>query len=211
VSTVSKNLKETTLALAGVVQAALLVEQVAKTGYLQSDAYKCSIDSLLDLNPSSTLAVYGGDVQNLRSGLEGLREMLTGQHQHQEAMRYALGALHLQKKLAGRKDMLNVIASRIGQAGNQAEHFSSTHENVIANLANLYSETISTFRFRIQVMGDYNYLQQARIANQIRALLLAAIRSAMLWRQLGGSRLQLLLQRKAILSCVEELLRTNIH
>jgi high frequency lysogenization protein len=208
---VSKNLRETTLALAGVVQAALLVEQVAKTGYVQTDAYKCSIDSLLDLNPSSTLAVYGGDVQNLRSGLEGLRDMLIGQHKHQEALRYALGALHLQKKLAGRKDMLNLVASRINQAGNQAEHFSSTHENVIANLANLYSETISTFRFRIQVMGDYNYLQQTRIANQIRALLLAAIRSAMLWRQLGGSRLQLLLKRKAILDCVEELLRTGVH
>ncbi len=207
----SKNLRETTLALAGVVQAALLVEQVAKTGYVQTDAYKCSIDSLLDLNPSSTLAVYGGDVQNLRSGLEGLRDMLAGQHKHQEALRYALGALHLQKKLAGRKDMLNVVASRINQANNQAEHFSSTHENVIANLANLYSETISTFRFRIQVMGDYNYLQQTRIANQIRALLLAAIRSAMLWRQLGGSRLQLLLKRKAILHCVEELLRSGTH
>lgn len=207
----SKNLRETTLALAGVVQAALLVEQVAKTGYVQTDAYKCSIDSLLDLNPSSTLAVYGGDVQNLRSGLEGLRDMLAGQHKHQEALRYALGALHLQKKLAGRKDMLNVVASRINQANTQAEHFSSTHENVIANLANLYSETISTFRFRIQVMGDYNYLQQTRIANQIRALLLAAIRSAMLWRQLGGSRLQLLLKRKAILHCVEELLRSGTH
>jgi len=208
---VSKNLRETTLALAGVVQAALLVEQVAKTGYVQADAYKCSIDSLLDLNPSSTLAVYGGDVQNLRSGLEGLRDMLVGQHKHQEALRYALGALHLQKKLAGRKDMLNIVASRINQANNQAEHFSSTHENVIANLANLYSETISTFRFRIQVMGDYNYLQQTRIANQIRALLLAAIRSAMLWRQLGGSRLQLLLKRKAILQCVEEMLRSGTH
>lgn len=207
----SKNLRETTLALAGVVQAALLVEQVAKTGYVQTEAYKCSIDSLLDLNPTSTLAVYGGDVQNLRSGLEGLRDMLVGQHKHQEALRYAMGALHLQKKLAGRKDMLNAVASRINQAKNQAEHFSSTHENVIANLATLYSETISTFRFRIQVMGDYNYLQQARIANQIRALLLAAIRSAMLWRQLGGSRLQLLLKRKAILNCVEELLRSGAY
>lgn len=207
----SKNLREITLALAGVVQAASLVEQVAKTGYVQANAYKCSIDSLLDLNPASTLAIYGGDVQNLRPGLEALRDMLVGQHKHQEALRYALGALHLQKKLAGRKDMLNVVASRINQANNQAEHFSSTHENVIANLANLYSETISTFRFRIQVMGDYNYLQQTRIANQIRALLLAAIRSAMLWRQLGGSRLQLLLKRKAILNCVEELLRSGIH
>lgn len=207
----SKNLQETTLALAGVIQAVVLVEQAAKTGYVQPDAYKCSIESLFDLNPRSTLAVYGGNSQNLRLGLEALRDMLSGQHKHQDAMRYGLGALHLQKKLAGRKDMLGIVASRIAQAASQSEHFSSTHENVIGNLGQIYSETISTFRFRIQVMGDYNYLQQARIASQIRALLLSAIRSAMLWRQLGGNRWQLLFQRKAIAKIVDDLLRSSIH
>jgi high frequency lysogenization protein len=208
---VSKNLKDISLALAGVVQAAILVEQTAKTGQAQQDAYKCSIESLFDLNPTSTLAVYGGDSQNLRLGLEALRDMLAGQHKHQDAMRYAMGALHLQKKLAGRKDMLGVVASRMAQAATQAEHFSSTHENVIGNLGQIYSETISTFRFRIQVMGDYNYLQQARIASQIRALLLAAIRSAMLWRQVGGNRWQLLLERKALAREVDNLLRTTSY
>lgn len=202
----SKNLQDITLALAGVVQATILVNQVAKTGFAQQDAYKCSIESLFDLNPASTLAVYGGNAQNLRLGLEALRDMLAGNHKHQEAMRYALGALHLQKKLAGRRDMMNIIGSRVSQAASQAEHFSSTHDNVVGNLGQIYSETISTFRFRIQVMGDYNYLQQPRIASQIRALLLAAIRSAMLWRQLGGTRWQLLLQRKAIASQVDKLL-----
>ncbi|RZA06215.1 MAG: DUF489 family protein, partial [Moraxellaceae bacterium] len=76
----SKNLQEITLALAGVIQATILVEQIAKTGYVQPDAYKCSIDSLFDLNPVNTLAVYGGNVQNLRIGLEALRDMLKGQH-----------------------------------------------------------------------------------------------------------------------------------
>ncbi len=203
----SKNLQDTTLALAGIVQAAILVEQVAKTGQLQADAFQYSIASLFDLNPANTLAVYGGNAQNLRLGLENLGVMLKGQHQHQDAMRYALGALHLQKKLAERNDMLKTVASRIEIAASQAEHFSSTHENVISNLAQLYSDTISTFRFRIQVMGDYNYLQQPRIASQIRALLLAAIRSAMLWRQVGGSRWQLLLKRKAIAETASDLLR----
>ena len=207
----SKNLQDITLALAGVIQATLLVEQVAKTGHVQQDAYKCNIESVFDLNPKDTLAVYGGNAQNLRLGLEALRDMLVGKHNHQDAMRYALGALHLQKKLAGRKDMLNTIANRIEQAANQAEHFSSTHENVVGNLGQIYSETISTFRFRIQVMGDYNYLQQTRIASQIRALLLSAIRSAMLWRQLGGNRWQLLLQRKALAEEVDKLLRTNSY
>ena len=204
-----KNLQDITLALAGVIQATLLVDQVAKTGHVQQDAYKCSIESLFDLKPKDTLAVYGGNAQNLRLGLEALRDMLAGKHKHQNAMRYALGALHLQKKLAGRNDMLNTIANRIEQANNQVGHFSATHDNVVGNLGQIYSETISTFRFRIQVMGDHNYLQQTRIASQIRALLLSAIRSAMLWRQVGGNRWQLLLQRKALAAQVDSLLRSS--
>lgn len=204
----SKNWQDITLALAGVFQATALVDQVARTGQVPTDAYKCSIESILDLNPENTLAVYGGSIENLRTGLEIMRELLRpGSQSHRETLRYGLGVLHLQKKLAGRRDMLNVIGSRIEQAAQQVQHFSSTHDNVIANLGTLYTETLSTFRFRIQVNGDYNYLQQQRIANQIRALLLASVRSAILWRQLGGNRLQLLFNRKDIAQQVDNLLR----
>jgi high frequency lysogenization protein len=208
---VSKNLHDITLALAGITQAAALVTQAARTGYVQPDAYKCSIESLLDLNPANTLAVYGGDPQNLRLGLETLRDMLKGQHKHQDALRYAMSALHLQKKLADNKTMLTQLGNRLQQAAQQAEHFSSTHDNVIGNLGDLYSATISTFRFRIQVLGEQSYLSQPRIGHQIRALLLAAIRSATLWRQLGGNRWQLLLKRKAIADCIDDLLRAKPH
>ncbi len=204
----SKNWQDLTLALAGIFQATHLVEQIAKTGHAPPEAFKCSIESLFDLNPPNTLAVYGGNIENLRTGLEIMRELLRANSQkHRDTLRYGLGILHLEKKLAGRRDMLNVIGSRIGQAAQQVEHFSSTHDNVIANLGTLYTETLSTFRFRIQVNGDYNYLQQQRIANQIRALLLSAIRSAMLWRQVGGNRLQLLFYRKHIAQQVDDFLR----
>lgn len=204
----SKNWQDITLALAGIFQGAALVEQVAKTGYLPPEAFKCSIESILDLNPPSTLDVYGGKLDNLRVGLEIMRDLLQPNSQkHRDTLRYGLGVLHLQKKLAGRRDMLGVIASRLEQVNQQAQHFSSTHDNVIANLGTLYTETISTFRFRIQVNGDYNYLQQQRIANQIRALLLASIRSAILWRQVGGNRWQLLLNRKDIARQVDDFLR----
>jgi high frequency lysogenization protein len=205
---VSKNWQDITIALAGVFQATAMVEQVAKTGQIPAEALQCSIESMLDLNPESTLSVYGGNLENLRSGLEVMRELLRpGSQQHRETLRYGLGVLHLQKKLAGRPDMLKVIGSRLEQVAQQALHFSSTHENVIANLGTLYTETLSTFRFRIQVNGDYNYLQQQRIANQIRALLLASVRSAILWRQVGGNRLQLLFYRKQIAQQVDDFLR----
>lgn len=211
IQVVSKNWNDLSIALAGLFQATGLVEQLAKTGYVPSDAYRTNIESLFELNPENTLAVYGNNVANLHFGLTLLHDILRpgkeGQLRHADALRYSLGILHLQKKLAGRKDMLGVIGSRLTTAAQQAEHFSSTHDNVIANLGGLYSETISTFRFRIQVTGDYNYLQQQRIAHQVRALLLSGIRAATLWRQLGGNRWQLLFNRKKVADCVEQLLR----
>lgn len=210
----SKNWTELSIALAGIFQATGLVEQLAKTGYVPTDAYRCSIESLFQLNPDTTLDVYGGDIAQLHFGLTLLRDVLRQgtmgkQQPHADALRYSLGVLHLQKKLSGRKDMLSVIGSRLTQAAQQAEHFSnSTHDNVIANVGALYTETISTFRFRIQVAGDYNYLQQQRIAHQVRALLMAGIRSATLWRQLGGNRWQLLLNRKRVADEVDQLLRS---
>lgn len=200
-------LENTTLALAGIFQACGLVEQLAKTGYVPSDTYRCSIESLFVLDPPDTRSVYGNNLGNLILGLEILQTVLeSGNQRHRDALRYSLGILHLHKKLSARKDMMGVLGSRLKQASQQAEHFSTTHENVIGNLGDLYKETISTFRFRIQVTGDQGYLQQARIANQVRALLLAGIRSATLWRQLGGSRWQLVFKRRQIAAKVSELL-----
>lgn len=111
--------------------------------------------------------------------------------------------------------MLDEIGERLEKARHQLDHFGPSHDNLIANLADIYTQTISTFQFRIQVLGEYQYLQQNRVANQVRVLLFAAIRSATLWRQLGGSRWQLLLQRKHIVEHNQKLLdeakRTTLH
>ena len=96
--------------------------------------------------------------------------------------------------------MLNQIGERLEQASRQAEHFSTSHTNVIANLAQVYQDSISTFRHRIQVNGYADYLQQESIAQRIRCLLFAGIRAAMLWHQLGGRRRHLILNRKDILA-----------
>ena len=49
------------------------------------------------------------------------------------------------------------------------------------------------------VHGAQIHLAKPDNANRIRALLLAGIRAARLWRQSGGSRLRLLLRRKLLL------------
>lgn len=200
--------EQRSIALAGVFQAAVLVDRLATTGYLGKDEFRTCVDSLLEQSPQSTIDTYG-NLSNLETGLTTLVESLGGLRGEaaQQALRYSLGILHLQGKLVSRRDMLSVIGSRLTQANQQASHFNSTHDNVIANLADLYTDTISTFRFRIHVRGEPTYLQQQRIANQVRTLLFAGIRSAMLWHQLGGRRWHIIIYRKRLLDCADRLLR----
>ncbi len=201
-----------TLALAGVFQAAALVEQLAKTGYTPAEPFRACVESLFQIQPESAEQVFSGR-RHLELGLKVLSDLLRHHHNkdYTDTLRYVLGVLHLQKKLNRRQDMLQVIRSRIQHASQQAEHFSTTHENVIANLAGIYSDTLSTFKFRIQVTGDYNYLQQPRIANQVRTLLFAGVRAAILWRQVGGKRWQMIVQRNKLSVCADNLLRSIHH
>ena len=46
------------------------------------------------------------------------------------------------------------------------------------------------------VQGNPHYLAQADVVAEIRAVLLAALRSAVLWRQMGGSFWDLVLRRR---------------
>lgn len=195
------------IALAGITQAVDLMEKLAKTGYLNSADFETCVSSLFEQNPASTEAVFG-DASRLLRGYEVLLDLLQRNKGPQQTalLGYCFGALHLQKRLTSNKNMLNQVGERLGKSRHQVEHFGLTHENVIAGLASIYTDTISTFPFRIQVVGEAQYLQQSRVANQVRVLLLCAIRAAMLWRQLGGSRLHFLLYRSQLIKAAEGLL-----
>ncbi|WGO96829.1 high frequency lysogenization protein HflD [Saccharophagus degradans] len=202
----SKSWRELTIAFAGIVLATKQVAQLAKTGYLKTDEFETSVRSLFERNPVSTEATYGSG-HNLAEAFEELEKLLNNHRDPRNAdlLRYVLGVLHLQKKLIKRKEMLYVIGNRLEKAETQAQHFGITHDNVISNIAEIYTDTLSKFPYRIQVTGEATYLQQTRVASQIRVLLLAAIRSATLWRQLGGSRWQLLLYRNQMAKHAHEL------
>jgi len=202
----SKPTRDQLIALAGIFQACQLVETLAKTGSVPSDRFSVSIESLFNKNPETTEAVFGS-VDQLHLGIESMQELLTLQSgaKQSDTLRYVVGVVHLAKKLRNNKKMLHSLSERLDHASRQAEHFSITHANVIANLAQVYQDSISTFRHRIQVNGYASYLQQENIAQRIRCLLFAGIRAAMLWHQLGGRRRHLILNRKDILAQLREL------
>lgn len=204
----SNTWNDRTIALAGIFQAAVLVHRLATTGSLNNAELHTAIHSLFEQNPNNTNDVYGSTYA-LLTGLERLSSSLkrTSTNDGNDIVRYVMGMLHLQKKLMKQPEMLSTIGKRLGQSQQQATLFDPTHDNVIASLADIYTSTISTFSFRIQVKGDYNYLQQARIGNQIRVLLFAGIRSSILWRQLGGNRLQVITKRKTIIEAADMLIK----
>ena len=202
-------MQEQLVALGAVFESAVLVDKVARTGQVSEPAVGCMLGSLLVRAPKDTLEVYGGDDLNLRDGYRALVSSLERDPTslQREPLRYALALLALERQLAKRSDLLQIMGSRLDQIQSQVEHFGPTHENVVAACGSLYEDTISTFRQRIQVHGDMRHLQQPSNASKIRALLLAGIRSARLWRQLGGHRWQLVFSRKKLLKELYPLMR----
>lgn len=197
------------IALAGLFQAAHLVEQLAKTGKVNEEDFKTCIESLFATDPEHVSDVFGGSTDNLKLGFREVRFLTDGKSRtgsSPDVMRYALGILHLESKLRKNKVMLNKVAGGIESAKRQLEHFHSGNENLVSNLSGLYQDTISTFRFRIHVTGNAQHLRTPQTAHKIRALLLCAIRSAILWRQVGGRRWQLLFNRRKLNKACQEVL-----
>ncbi len=200
---------EQTLGLAGLFQAAALVEQIATRGIVSQNSLETSIYSIMQLKPDSTEEIFGrpDDIgYNLHLGLQNLKDMVEkpSSAHNKDVTRYALSMMHLESKLSKNQEMMQTLGQRLAQVSEQARYFNpddpdalsnpSTfcHPNVVANIASVYQDTISTFSFRIQVTGDPRHLQNSENAAKIRALLLAGIRSSMLWRQKGGKRWHLL-------------------
>lgn len=186
-------------ALAGLYQAAACVVRIARTGSADSAAMEPCIYSLFQVDAPTVPEVYGppGAVAN---GARQIIAQLTGKPERDlELTRYAVNLLKLERSLSRRRDLLARIAQGIEAAARKREHFALLHPNLLAHLAEIYSDTLSQLQPRIMVRGQPLHLQNPDNQNRIRALLLAAVRSALLWRQIGGSRLQLLFSHKRLL------------
>ena len=202
------NYNDRVLALAGVWQAATLVDRIAHTGLVDSSALEASIDSVLRIDAADAAAVFGGG-RGVETGLRAL----TGHGNGRDAVgmrltRYVISLVHLERRLAKNPAMLETVRSGILDAQRQAEHFNSTHGAVLGALAHIYEQTFSTLRYRIQVNGEQIHLGNADNVSRIRALLLAGVRAAVLYHQCGGRSWSLLLQRRRLSHSAEELLQS---
>lgn len=195
------------MALGGLFQAVALVQQVAREGNPEPESFASSIESVFRIDAESTDAVFGGSTR-IERGLQILCRQLGRDKALQDAeiMRYAVSLLFLERQLVRNPRLLGKVRQGIDAAIQQSEHFAVTHENVLARLADTYASTVSQLQPRIMVQGKPEYLNTPTNANRIRALLLAGMRAAVLWRQLGGNRLKLLWTRRGIVERAEALL-----
>lgn len=204
----AKNYYDITLALAGICQSAALVQQLAYKGGCDDTLLEVSLRSVLDLNPPSTLAVYGNQPVNVKLGLEGLLGMLNAARQGPgaELTRYTLSLMVLERKLHANTPALDELGKRIGQLQRQLAHFELMSDTLFSAMAAIYVDVISPLGPRIQVTGTPAMLQNIQIQAKVRAALLAGIRSAVLWQQLGGGRLQLMFGRNRLMKQAQQIL-----
>jgi len=201
------------LALAGIFQSACLVQQLAREGHTDSAALRASIQSILALDAPDVETIYGS-ARGVHLGLELLHTKLTGKTKSadMEMARYVVALVQLENSLRRRPTMLDDIRQGIDTARAQMKFFESdapadgVHPLLMEKLAQLYSQTISTLTPRIMVSGEHGHLSNPAIAAKVRAALLAGIRSAVLWHQLGGRRWQLLFSRGKIARTAGEVL-----
>ncbi len=195
-------LQEQITALGGVFQAAALVDKLAHSGQVSDAALAYMLKTLLVRNPETTLDVYGGDDLGLRDGYKLLLAVLERETDNlpRESLRYVVSMLSLERQFSRRDDLLEIAGKRIPKIEQQVELYGISSDNIASSFGSLYQDTISTFKQRIQVHGDMRFLQQEATAAKVRALLFAGIRSARLWRQLGGRRWHLLTKRGSMLN-----------
>lgn len=201
----SNSMEDIAIALAGICQNAHLVTELSQKGECSIPAYNIAIKSIFNRNAHSTLDVYGS-VFDVKQGLDLLIQILSpNQKKHMDTMRYCFDSMVIANKLNKNKEVLNKIGERLTRI---QTFYSDLTDDIIAensseisySLAGIYSDLISPVSKKIRVTGHINILQNTLVQAKIRTCLFAAIRSSILWQQVGGSRAQLFFNRKKVLS-----------
>ena len=197
-------MEQRALALAGLLQAVKLVQRIANEGLGETPGLDASLASIFRLDADSVESVFGS-AQLLEPGLRALVSHLEGgSGRDTTSSRIAATVLHVERKLVADATMLQAIRDGVVEAERQREHFGIAHPTVVARLGELYAATVSKLSPRVLVQGNPVQLAQPATVGQIRAVLLAAMRAAVLWRQVGGSYWDLLLRRRALLQAARD-------
>jgi high frequency lysogenization protein len=203
----SFSLDDRVLALAGIAQALQQVRRIAETGHSEAAIVRTAMDSVMRVDADTPASVYG-NAENLRPGLRLLNDYFNSQAKDEMLPRLALSVLQLERRFIRDRTTIGKVSTGIAAAVAQSKQLGdSSHPDVVSAMGTLYADTISQLRPRVMVQGNPHYLGQAGVVSEIRALLLSAVRSAVLWRQLGGSYWDFLIAKRSMGEAVQRALR----
>lgn len=196
------------LALAGLLLALKEVRHLAENGRVEQTALATAIDSVFRLDAESVADVYGG-TRPLGQSLGSLQQYLQGATPDAQLPKLALAVIQLQGNFEREEAAMQRVRQGLRQLAPEAARLGSTHPDILRELGGLYASTLSPLKPKVMVQGNPHYLGRSDVVTEIRALLLAAVRSAMLWRQMGGSQWDFLLRRSQMKRAVAELLASH--
>lgn len=205
------NDEQQVIALAATVQALTAVNEIATKGLFDEHRAAPVLRGLINYNPVETIDAYGSDIAELFHGLTQL-ERLFNDDLNRDIAQYLLAVVSIELKLVRNPSMrqrlnseLQQIAHRININTDEGDTELLVSRDVIQDFANIYKQTASQTEPRIMIKGNHEHLQNEHSANQIRALLLAALRAAAFFRHYGGKRVDFMMKRKQYLNIIQQL------
>jgi high frequency lysogenization protein len=200
-------LENQTLAMAGMFQAATMVDELASHGICDATGFDCSFDSLFTIEADSPREALG-DIACLARGFTALGDYLGGENRSpgRNIAYYLLSMLKLSSQILRDEELSESLLKGLRGIHSDRDNFNMSRHSVIHKIDGLYQDCISGLRPRIIVRGEQSYLRNDDNAAKIRVLLLAGIRAAVLWQQLGGNRWILFWSRKKYVATARKFL-----
>nr|WP_265468573.1 DUF489 family protein [Arenimonas daejeonensis] len=150
-------MKDRALALAGLLQAVHLVQQMAQTGQAEARPLGACIDSLFRFDAETPEAVFDG-ADKLDVGLARLVNQLEGGSGRDAAVtRMAMTVLHLERRFSGNRGAMDAVHTGLQDIARQRDHWGPTHPTVLARLGELYAKELSPIGPRVLVQGNPVY------------------------------------------------------
>ena len=196
-----------TIALAGIHLALNEIQRIAWHADYHYSNIDTSIHSLFVRSPQDYMEVFGS-LENLKPGLNALSTSFRNKRDKQalERTRYMINLMMLSKKFNNNKALAKQVDTTIDMLEPAANDLDNQRTYVIDKIAQLYQNTLSKINPRIIIYGKPEILNQADHAAAIRALLLAGLRSTLLWYQAGGNQVGLLLGKAKYLRTIDQML-----
>jgi high frequency lysogenization protein len=188
-------LKNEVISLGAIYQASSEIKKIAWEGKINNKFIEPLIYSVYQTTSNEIEDIYI-NLKRLNTGLDFLRKQFVGDvfSRDAEVDRYFEAINVLVKNMNKNNEVFSNLREELS---NHKENV--TEDNLYEHaefLSNLYLKTISKINPRIIVNGDNIYLTDNRNASMIRALLLSAIRSFILWQQSGGTKFRIFLFKK---------------